>query len=75
MARCMETRLAPEEPAPAAAAEPAPAAPDAPSPPPRPASAPLPSPAPESKPLKVLPLLAGVLGDSLKRLLGRLRRR
>jgi carbon monoxide dehydrogenase subunit G len=72
MARCMETRLAPEEPAPAAAAEAAPASPDAPSPPPRPAA---PPPPPESKPLKVLPLLLGAAGDALKRLLGRLRRR
>jgi uncharacterized protein len=72
MARCMETRLTPDEPAAATAAEAAPAAPDAPSPPPRPAA---PPPPPAAKPLKVLPLLAGVVGDALRRLLGRLRRR
>jgi hypothetical protein len=70
MARCMETRLAPEAPAPPAA-EAAPAASDAPSPPPRPAA----PPPPEARPLRALPLLLGVLGDSVKRLLGRLRRR
>jgi uncharacterized protein len=72
MARCMETRLAPEEPVPAAAAEAVPAAAEAPSPPPRPAA---PAPPAEPKPLKALPLLLGVLGDAVKRLLGRLRRR
>jgi carbon monoxide dehydrogenase subunit G len=76
MARCMETRLAPD--APATAAADAPAAADEPRGSPaaaRPAAPPPPPPPAPARELKALPLLWGVLVDRVKRLVGRLRRR
>jgi uncharacterized protein len=78
MARCMETRLQPDEAAVTGNGGAAAAAVDAGGPQPAEAPAtppPPPPPAVQAKPLRILPLLLGAFGDRLKALVGRLRRR